>query len=84
MTHVNRIAAGAIAATRGSGDGLLERVSAMVSTDIHAHDGCCAVPARLEDLTGLPPAWWGVGTLDLFHDEDIAYAERLGGADVPC
>jgi acetyl esterase/lipase len=42
-----------------------------------------AVPARLEDLTGLPPAWWGVGTLDLFHDEDIAYAERLRAADVP-
>jgi acetyl esterase/lipase len=36
-----------------------------------------AVPARREDLTGLPPAWVGVGTLDLFHEEDVAYAERL-------
>jgi acetyl esterase/lipase len=43
-----------------------------------------AVPARLEDLTGLPPAWWGVGTLGLFHDENIAYAERLRTVDVPC
>lgn len=36
-----------------------------------------AVPARVEDLSGLPPAWIGVGTLDLFHDEDLAYAARL-------
>jgi acetyl esterase/lipase len=26
----------------------------------------------------------GVGTLDLFHDEDLAYAERLRAAGVPC
>jgi len=26
----------------------------------------------------------GVGTLDLFHDEDLAYAERLEAAGVPC
>lgn len=43
-----------------------------------------AVPARREDLAGLPPAWIGVGTLDLFHDEDLAYAERLRDAGVPC
>jgi acetyl esterase/lipase len=43
-----------------------------------------AVPARREDLRGLPPAWMGVGTLDLFHDEDLAYAERLKAAGVPC
>ena len=43
-----------------------------------------AVPARREDLSGLPPAWMGVGTLDLFHDEDLAYAERLRAAGVPC
>ncbi len=43
-----------------------------------------AVPARHEDLAGLPPAWIGVGTLDLFHDEDVAYAERLAAAGVPC
>ncbi|MGB3354562.1 MAG: alpha/beta hydrolase [Mycobacterium sp.] len=43
-----------------------------------------AVPARRKDLAGLPPAWIGVGTLDLFHDEDLAYAERLRAAGVPC
>jgi acetyl esterase/lipase len=43
-----------------------------------------AVPARREDLSGLAPAWIGVGTHDLFHDEDLAYAERLKSAGVPC
>jgi acetyl esterase/lipase len=43
-----------------------------------------AVPARHEDLSGLPPAWIGVGTNDLFHDEDLAYADRLTAAGVPC
>ncbi|MGV0646662.1 alpha/beta hydrolase [Mycolicibacterium sp. XJ2546] len=43
-----------------------------------------AVPARRVDLSGLPPAWIGVGTLDLFHDEDLAYAERLQAAGVHC
>ncbi len=43
-----------------------------------------AAPARHPDLTGLPPAWIGVGTLDLFHDEDVEYAERLAAAATPC
>lgn len=43
-----------------------------------------AVPARRADLSGLAPAWIGVGTLDLFHDEDLDYAERLRSAGVPC
>lgn len=43
-----------------------------------------AVPARRDDLGGLPPAWIGVGTHDLFHDEDLAYARRLTEAGVPC
>lgn len=43
-----------------------------------------AVPARRTDLSGLPPAWIGVGTLDLFHDEDVDYARRLTEAGVPC
>ena len=42
-----------------------------------------AVPARAEDLTGLPPAWIGVGTHDLFFDEVVTYAERLQAAGVP-
>ena len=47
-------------------------------------DPQAAVPARRDDLSGLPPAWIGVGTNDLFHDEDLAYAERLRSAGVPC
>lgn len=43
-----------------------------------------AAPARHEDLAGLPPAWIGVGSLDLFLEEDLAYAERLRAAGVPC
>ncbi|WP_459645775.1 alpha/beta hydrolase [Kineococcus sp. NUM-3379] len=43
-----------------------------------------AAPARARDLSGLPPAWIGVGTLDLFHDEDVTYARRLQQAGVGC
>ncbi len=43
-----------------------------------------AVPARRGDLSGLPPAWIGVGTLDLFHDEDVAYAQKLRDCGVEC
>ena len=42
-----------------------------------------AVPARTRDLKGLPPAFIGVGTIDLFIDEDIDYAKRLIDAAVP-
>jgi acetyl esterase/lipase len=43
-----------------------------------------ASPARATDLRGLAPAWIGVGSLDLFHDECVDYAERLGQAGVDC
>ena len=43
-----------------------------------------AVPARRDNLTGLPPAWIGVGTLDLFYEEAVAYAARLSRWDVDC
>jgi acetyl esterase/lipase len=43
-----------------------------------------AVPGRREDLTGLPPAWIGVGELDLFFEEDVEYVRRLEAAGVPC
>lgn len=43
-----------------------------------------AVPSRLADLSGLPPAFIGVGSLDLFHDEDVEYARRLNDAAVGC
>jgi acetyl esterase/lipase len=41
-----------------------------------------AAPARLEDATGLPPAYIEVGQLDVFRDEDIAYATKLSRAGV--
>jgi len=41
-----------------------------------------AVPARRQDLAGLPPAWIGVGTSDLFRDECLAYARRLRQAGI--
>jgi len=43
-----------------------------------------SVPARREDLSGLPPAWIGVGSLDIFHDEDVAYAQRLKACGIEC
>lgn len=43
-----------------------------------------AAPGRYEDLSGLPPAWVGVGSLDLFHDEDLVYAKRLADSGVAC
>jgi acetyl esterase/lipase len=43
-----------------------------------------SVPARREDLSGLPRAWVGFGAVDLFHDEDLAYAQRLKGCGVEC
>ncbi len=43
-----------------------------------------AAPARADDLAHLPPAWIGVGTADLFYEEDVAYAERLNAAGVAC
>ena len=43
-----------------------------------------AVPARREDLAGFPPTWIGVGTLDLFYDENVAYARKLQRCGVAC
>jgi acetyl esterase/lipase len=42
-----------------------------------------AVPARQPNLRGLPPAFIGVGSIDLFADEDIGYARRLIASGVP-
>ncbi len=42
-----------------------------------------AAPARVLDPAGLPPAYIEVGQLDVFRDEDLAYAMRLGQAGVP-
>jgi acetyl esterase/lipase len=41
-----------------------------------------AVPARVASVAGLPPAWIGVGSIDLFVEEDMEYAQRLIHAGV--
>lgn len=41
-----------------------------------------SVPARVENITGLAPAFIGVGTLDLFFQESVDYATRLAAAGV--
>jgi acetyl esterase/lipase len=41
-----------------------------------------AAPSRLEDAAGLPPAYIEVGQLDVFRDEDLAYATKLSRAGV--
>jgi acetyl esterase/lipase len=41
-----------------------------------------AAPARATDLSGLPPTFVCVGTMDGFCDEDIEYAQRLNQAGV--
>ena len=43
-----------------------------------------AAPGRREDLSGLAPAWVGYGDIDLFAEEDAAYAQRLVAANVEC
>ena len=42
-----------------------------------------AAAARATDFSNLPPAFVTVGTLDLFRDENINYAQRLMAAAVP-
>lgn len=42
-----------------------------------------AVPARAANLAGVAPAFIGIGTLDLFIDENLEYAQRLIAAGVP-
>jgi triacylglycerol lipase len=42
-----------------------------------------AAPSRATDLAGLAPAALFVGDVDAFLDENVDYAKRLAGADVP-
>lgn len=42
-----------------------------------------AAAARAADVSGLPPTYISVGGLDLFLEENLAYAERLSRAAVP-
>lgn len=39
-------------------------------------------PARVSSMADLPPAWIGVGVLDLFVEEDMEYGRRLVHARV--
>jgi len=41
-------------------------------------------PSTCTDLSGLPHAYINVGTFDMFHDEDVAYATALNRAGVHC
>ncbi|KAK4985778.1 hypothetical protein LTR50_005736 [Elasticomyces elasticus] len=41
-------------------------------------------PARMEDATGLPPAFIVVGELDIFRKESVEYAVKLWKAGVSC
>ena len=50
---------------------------------LNGADATEAAPARRQDLSGLPPAWIGVGKLDLFYQECLEYGRRLRGAGVP-
>jgi acetyl esterase/lipase len=45
--------------------------------------GGLAVPARAAELSGLPPTFIAVGSLDIFLDENLDYAKRLAAAGVP-
>jgi acetyl esterase/lipase len=50
---------------------------------LNGADAKDAAPARRQDLSGLPPAWIGVGKLDLFYQECLEYGRRLREAGVP-
>jgi acetyl esterase/lipase len=41
-----------------------------------------AAPARATDLSGLPPAYIDCGSVEVFRDEDVAYATGLWGSGV--
>lgn len=49
------------------------------AADIPAH----AAPARAESLAGLPATYIDTGSMDIFLDEDVAYARRLIADGVP-
>lgn len=42
-----------------------------------------AAPARASDLSGLPPTYLEAGSSEVFRDEILDYAVRLGDAGVP-
>lgn len=58
--------------------------SARLGEQLGADDvSSAAAPARLTDFRGLAPAYIEVGDLDIFRDENLAYAQRLAAAEIP-
>ena len=58
--------------------------SLLVATSLNSGSGATTnvAPSSLQKYK-LPPAWIGVGAIDLFVQEDIEYARRLAEAGVP-
>ncbi len=58
--------------------------SMYLGTDKPEHVSALASPAMLQDYSNLPPALIIIGTVDVFRDESIAYAQNLmqAGVDV--
>jgi acetyl esterase/lipase len=55
---------------------------AMLLGDRRGQDGVSryAAPARAPDLSGLPPAYLELGSVDTLRDEDLSYARRIWAA----
>lgn len=57
--------------------------TALLGTDIGKDNvSQYAAPARAVSVQGLPPTYIDVGELDIFRDEDIAYAARIASANI--
>jgi len=57
--------------------------SALLGRDLGTSNvSSLAAPSRADALAGVAPAYIEVGELDIFRDEDIEYARRLGAAGV--
>ena len=67
--------------------GLWDRATNIEAWQLYLGDNVMAdqyaAPARANDLSGLPPMYIDVGTLDVFRDENIDFAQRLAHQGVP-
>jgi len=66
------------------GEGVWDRISndtawdALLGSRRHTDDVSIYVsPSRATNLSGLPPAYIEVGSVDVFRDEDVAYASQI-------
>lgn len=66
------------------GEGVWDRTSNFTGWDALLGDrrgtedvSIYAAPARATNLSGLPPAYIDVGTVEVFRDEDVAYASQI-------